>query len=123
MIIKEREYDILLIEDDRATVHLLKSYFKRNYSCIAVENGKKGLEELERGLPKVIILDITLPDMSGYDVAKQIRANKSFKDIPIYFFTKASRADVNAKLEEFWSRCNYTKTILFGRFQYCTRIY
>ena len=62
------QYDILLIVDDLATIHLLTRYFEsKGYSCHGVVSGSKGLEELERTSPKVILLDIILPDLSGYE--------------------------------------------------------
>ncbi|MHA2289508.1 MAG: histidine kinase dimerization/phospho-acceptor domain-containing protein, partial [Promethearchaeota archaeon] len=60
-------YDILLIEDDLPTIRLITNYFEnKEYICKGLASGTKGLEELKRTLPKVILLDIILPDISGY---------------------------------------------------------
>ena len=94
-------YDILLIEDDLATIRLITSYFEsKGYACKGVVSGSKGLEELGRAQPKVILLDIILPDLSGYDICKTIKSDKEFKKIPIYFLTAISGSEVERHLDE-----------------------
>ncbi|MFX1357644.1 MAG: response regulator [Promethearchaeota archaeon] len=94
-------YDILLIEDDLATIRLITSYFEsKGYACKGVVSGSKGLEELGRAQPKIILLDIILPDLSGYDICKTIKSDKEFKKIPIYFLTAISGSEVERHLDE-----------------------
>ncbi|MEJ2276612.1 MAG: response regulator [Candidatus Lokiarchaeota archaeon] len=70
-----RNYEILLIEDDVSTIQLITSYFKsKGYTCKGVVSGNKGLEELKSSRPSVILLDIILPDISGYDICKKIKS-------------------------------------------------
>ena len=81
----EHQYDILLIEDDLATIRLLTSYFEsKGYKCKGVVSGTKGLEEVRGGLPKLILLDIILPDISGYEICKMIKDHKKYKEVPIF---------------------------------------
>jgi CheY-like chemotaxis protein len=95
------QYDILLIEDDLATIRLLTSYFEsKGYSCQGVVSGKKGFEELNSNIPKVILLDIILPDYSGYDICKQIKMNKKFKDIPVFLLTAIPGSEVEKHMED-----------------------
>jgi len=94
-------YDILLIEDDLATIRLITSYFdSKKYTCKGVVSGAKGLEELRRTTPKVILLDIILPDLSGYDICKTIKTDNSYKKIPVYFLTAISASEVKKHIEE-----------------------
>ena len=80
--VESQQYDILLIEDDLATIRLLKSYFEsKGYSCKGVISGTKGIEELRTSTPKIILLDIILPDLSGYDLCKMIKSEKKFPSI------------------------------------------
>ena len=80
-------YDILLIEDDLATIRLVTNYFEsEGVTCKGVITGTKGLEELEYNTPKVIILDIILPDYSGFDICKKIKSNQKLKNIPVFLF-------------------------------------
>ncbi len=92
-------YDILLIEDDLATIRLITSYFdSKKYVCKGVVSGTKGLEELRRTIPKVILLDIILPDLSGYDICHTIKTDKDFKKIPVFFLTAISASEVKKHL-------------------------
>ena len=95
------QYDILLIEDDLATIRLLTSYFEsKGYTCKGVVSGTKGLEEINNNPPKLVLLDIILPDYSGYDICKQIKANKDFRNIAIYLLTAIPGSEVEKNLEE-----------------------
>jgi CheY-like chemotaxis protein len=93
-------YDILLIEDDLATIRLITSYFEsKDFVCKGVVSGSKGLEELRRTVPKVILLDIILPDISGYDICQTIKTDNVFKKIPVFFLTAISASEVKKHLK------------------------
>ncbi|MFX1364709.1 MAG: response regulator [Promethearchaeota archaeon] len=95
------QYDILLIEDDLATIRLLTSYFEsKGYKCKGVVSGTKGLEELRGGIPRLILLDIILPDISGYEICKMIKDHKKYKDIPVYLLTAIPGSEVEKKMGE-----------------------
>ncbi len=94
-------YDILLIEDDLATIRLITSYFEsKHYVCKGVISGTKGLNELRRVVPKVILLDIILPDLSGYDICQTIKTDNTYKKIPVYFLTAISASEIKKRLNE-----------------------
>lgn len=93
------QYDFLLIEDDLATIRLLTSYFEsKGFTCKGVVSGKKGIEELRTSTPKVILLDIILPDISGYEICDMIKKDKKFKEIPVYFLTAIPGSEVEKNL-------------------------
>jgi CheY-like chemotaxis protein len=95
------QYDILLIEDDLATIRLLTSYFEsKGYSCKGVVSGTKGLEELANNPPKLVLLDIILPDYSGYDIFKRIKASKELQNIMVYLLTAIPGSEVEKNLED-----------------------
>ncbi|TFF87947.1 MAG: response regulator [Promethearchaeota archaeon] len=95
------QYDILLIEDDYATIKLLTSYFQsKGIKCKGVISGTKGIEELKSGTPKLILLDIILPDWSGYDLSKKIKSDKTLKNIPVYLLTAIPGSEVEKRIEE-----------------------
>ena len=97
----EGQYDILFIEDDIETSTILIDYFKSlDISCKGVETGLGALKELKRAIPKLILLDIILPDISGYDVMQKIKADEKLKDIPVYFLTAIPRQKVEIKAKE-----------------------
>jgi len=94
-------YDILLIEDDLATIRLITSYFEsKNYDCKGVISGAKAFEELRKVIPKVILLDIILPDLSGYDICQTIKTDNAYKKIPVYFLTAISASEIKKRLNE-----------------------
>jgi CheY-like chemotaxis protein len=95
------QYDILLIEDDLATIRLLTSYFEsKGYTCKGVVSGTKGLEEINNNPPKLVLLDIILPDYSGYDICKQIKSNKDLRNIAVYLLTAIPGSEVEKNLED-----------------------
>ncbi len=95
------QYDILLIEDDLATIRLLTSYFEsKGFSCKGVVSGTKGLEEISINPPKLVLLDIILPDYSGYDICKKIKSSKEFQNISVYLLTAIPGSEVEKHLKE-----------------------
>ena len=99
--VESSEYDILLIEDDLSTIKLITSYFEsKGYTCKGVISASKGLEELRNSKPNLILLDIILPDKSGYDLCKMIKSDEDYKDIPVFLLTAIPASEVEKKLEE-----------------------
>ena len=95
------QYDILLIEDDLATIRLLTSYFEsKGFTCKGVVSGSKGLDEIKNNSPKLVLLDIILPDYSGYDICKQIKSNKDLRNLAVYLLTAIPGSEVKKNLEE-----------------------
>ena len=94
-------YDVLLIEDDLSTVELLKNYFEsKGYSFKGVLTGLKGIEELSQTSPKLILLDIILPDISGYDICKDLKSHVTLKKIPVFYLTAVPGFKVEEKMQE-----------------------
>lgn len=85
---------ILLAEDDENLGILLKEYLKaRNFDAELFTNGEKALKSLERNTYDICVLDVMMPIMDGFTVAKEIRKYK--KDMPIVFLTaKSMKEDI-----------------------------
>ncbi len=97
----EHQYDILLIEDDLVTIRLLTSYFEsKGIKCKGVVSGTKGLEEIRGGAPKLILLDIILPDISGYEICKMIKDHSKYKEVPVFLLTAIPGSEVEKKIAE-----------------------
>jgi len=95
------QYDILLIEDDLATIRLLTSYFEsKGFTCKGVVSGSKGLDEINNNPPKLVLLDIILPDYSGYDICKKIKSNKDLRNLAVYLLTAIPGSEVEKNLQE-----------------------
>ena len=83
---------ILVVEDDPDISNLLRIYFdSQGYKVLVAPKGKEALHVCRRELPNVIVLDIQLPDIDGYEVCQKIRA---FSAVPIIMLTAlAGEAD------------------------------
>ena len=98
---ESQAYDILIVEDDAPTLMVLTDFFDiEGISTFGVTTGNKGLEELKRITPKLILLDIILPDISGYEVCKKIKSLDKFKNTRIFYITAIPESEVNEKLKE-----------------------
>jgi DNA-binding response OmpR family regulator len=86
---------ILIVEDDLDVADMLNAYFRvQGYEVFTVNWGEDGVRAATTSRPDLIILDIRLPDIDGYEVAKRVRSDRKTNTIPIIFLTeKRDRAD------------------------------
>jgi DNA-binding response OmpR family regulator/CO dehydrogenase nickel-insertion accessory protein CooC1 len=85
---------ILIIDDDVDTLKLVGMMLqKQGYKIIASSNGEQGLKQAEAENPDLILLDVMLPEMDGYEVAKRLRANEMTANTPILMFTAKTQLD------------------------------
>jgi two-component system alkaline phosphatase synthesis response regulator PhoP len=81
---------ILLVDDEKDIVEFLKYNLEQeNFDVLVGYNGEEALEKLSQK-PDLIILDIMMPKMDGYEVCKKIRSTKGFESIPVIFLTAKS---------------------------------
>lgn len=78
---------ILIVDDDKNILKLLKSALEDRYDVTAIANGKMALKFLETKTPDLIFLDYQMPVMNGPEVFRSIKKSSSFADIPIVFLT------------------------------------
>jgi PleD family two-component response regulator len=92
---------ILVVEDDFDISNMLRIYFQsQDYDVTVAPRGEEALELCRRQLPHVIVLDIMLPDIDGYEVCKRLRSNLRTSHVPIIFLTqKDERSSKIAGLE------------------------
>ncbi len=86
---------ILIVEDDLDVADMLNAYFRvQGYEVFTVNWGEDGVRAAITARPDLIILDIRLPDIDGYEVARRVRSDRKTNTIPIIFLTeKRDRAD------------------------------
>ncbi|GAI77231.1 unnamed protein product, partial [marine sediment metagenome] len=65
-----------------------------------VVSGTKGLQELANNPCKLVLLDIILPDYSGYDICKKIKSNRNLKDIKVFLLTAIPGSEVEKNFED-----------------------
>jgi DNA-binding response OmpR family regulator len=92
---------ILIVEDDIDVAEMVTAYFRaQGYEVITVNWGEDGVRACLAHHPNLAILDIRLPDIDGYEVARRLRSDRRTADVPIIFLTeKRERADKLQGLE------------------------
>ena len=96
MEINPSEYKILIVDDVMSNVLLLKVLLTNEKFAIATaSNGRQALEQVEKENPDLVLLDVMMPDMSGFEVAQHLKSNPNTADVPIIFLTALnSTADI-----------------------------
>jgi PleD family two-component response regulator len=93
--VAEAKSKILIVEDDLDVAEMLNAYFRvQGYDVFTVNWGEDGVRAAQTVLPDLMILDIRLPDIDGYEVARRVRTDRRTNEIPIIFLTeKRERID------------------------------
>jgi len=79
---------ILVVDDEELTTQLAKTFLeKHGFSVIIASDGETGLNLAEAENPDLILLDVMLPSMDGFEVCKKLKENDNFKNTPILMFT------------------------------------
>ena len=79
---------ILIVEDDEVTREMLKKSLEMNkFKVIEAKNGRVGLERVTKAKPALILLDLMMPEMDGFEFAEKLRENKEWLDIPVVVIT------------------------------------
>ena len=97
MVLTESKPTILVVDDAPANLQLMSGLLQENYRVKAATSGEKGLKiALTSPQPDLILLDIMMPEMDGYEVCKRLKADERTKGIPIIFLTAKSEAEDEA---------------------------
>lgn len=94
--INPSEYKVLIVDDVISNVLLLKVLLNNEkFQIVTASNGTEALAQVKNEKPDLVLLDVMMPDISGFDVAKQMKADPGMSDIPIIFLTALnSTADI-----------------------------
>lgn len=88
---------ILAVDDTVANIDVVKGVLAEGYLVQAAPSGKIALKIIERKLPDLILLDIMMPEMDGYEVCRILKSQERTKDIPIIFLTAKAQVDDETK--------------------------
>ena len=83
---KEKQ-TLLIADDSRLNVNILVDIFKDDYAITVAKNGRQALQRVAANPPDLILLDVLMPEMDGYEVCRQLKADPLTEDIPIVFIT------------------------------------
>jgi putative two-component system response regulator len=95
---EEMRQSILVVDDEPMNIDVISGVLRNEYKVRAALNGKRALEIANSApMPDMIMLDIMMPDMDGYEVCRQIKANPVTKNIPIIFVTAKNQDEDEKK--------------------------
>jgi response regulator RpfG family c-di-GMP phosphodiesterase len=84
----EQNQKILVVDDERFNINVLVDLLKPSYKMMAVKNGEQALKATRSAdPPDLILLDIMMPEMDGYEVCRRLKADETTRDIPVIFVT------------------------------------
>lgn len=102
---------VVYIEDEQEMIDLVRLILvRKGYEVVGAEGGREGLDLIRRILPDVVLLDLMMPDMDGWDVYQQMKADEATRHIPVIVVTaKAQNIDKVlglhiAKVEDYISK-------------------
>jgi len=94
----EERQKVLIVDDQPENVQLLMATLKADHALVAARNGEKALQLAQRDpQPDLILLDVMMPEMDGYEVCARLKADEATQDIPVIFITALSEAADEAK--------------------------
>jgi len=88
---------VLAVDDTPENLDVVKGILARDYTVKAAINGQMALKIVEKAPPDLILLDIMMPGLSGYEVCEQLKANPATRDIPVIFLTAMEQTTDEAK--------------------------
>ncbi|MEO6667069.1 MAG: response regulator, partial [Nitrospiria bacterium] len=119
----KEKVEILVVEDSPTQAEELQHLLERHdYRVTVAANGREAIAAARRRKPTLILSDIVMPEMDGYELCRKIKDDKSLKDIPVILLTRLSDAqDIIKGLEcraDNFIRKPYDETYLLARIQY-----
>jgi two-component system, sensor histidine kinase and response regulator len=90
---------LLLVDDNPANLQILVDTLRHSYELLTAQSGKRALEIAARNLPDLILLDIQMPGLSGFDTCRKFKQDSDLRDIPVIFISALH--DVKDKVEGF----------------------
>ncbi len=122
MIKEIQKPKILVVDDIPQNVRLLEMNLKpEGYNIIAAYSGEEALEKVKAEKPDLILLDIMMPGMDGYEVCKKLRQNRETRALPIVMIT-ASEKDMDKKIEALDAGADDFITKPFDRYEVLARV-
>ena len=92
---------VLVVDDAAPTLRLCVGLLGEQYDVRLAKSGKMAMVALKRMRPDVILLDIEMPDMTGFEIMLEIKKDPSLKDIPVIFVTSHANEKLVVKAAEY----------------------
>jgi diguanylate cyclase (GGDEF)-like protein len=88
---------ILVVDDDKFNLNVLSHILKSQYNVHVAKSGKQALKRVEQDKPDLILLDVLMPDMDGYEVLTELKNSDETRHIPVIFITGLTNAEAEEK--------------------------
>ena len=87
MIIIIKKESVLIVDDDVVAISALKDIINPDYNVYVVKSGEEAIEKAKMLTPDLILLDICMPDMDGYQTINELKSSELTKSIPVIFIS------------------------------------
>jgi diguanylate cyclase (GGDEF)-like protein len=94
---QKRKQIVLIVDDEVANIEVLNSALGDEYEILFATSGKETIEMTAHYYPDIILLDVVMPEMDGYEICARLKANDKTKDIPIIFITAMNQEEGESK--------------------------
>ena len=88
---------VLIVDDEQAIVELMGLYLKSDYDVIPAYSGQEALDKVKAEKPDIILLDVMMPDMNGYEVCRVLKTSVETQFLPVVMVTALSGKDDRIK--------------------------
>jgi len=92
-----KKNSVLIVDDEKSNIIVLTNILSAEYKILAVKDSREALRTAEENVPDVILLDIIMPEMDGYEVITALKASEKTKDIPVIFITGLDNTEAEEK--------------------------
>jgi DNA-binding response OmpR family regulator len=90
---EEQARCVVCVEDEPEMIDLIRLILSRKgFEVVGADGGKKGLEAIREQKPDLVLLDLMMPDMDGWEVYQQMKADKATRDIPVIVVTAKAQS-------------------------------
>jgi DNA-binding response OmpR family regulator len=87
-MVTERRKKVLIVDDESSMVSVLQRHVSNaGYEYISASNGQEALDKIEREEPELVLLDLVMPGMNGFETCRRIRENEKTKKLPVLIIT------------------------------------
>jgi diguanylate cyclase (GGDEF)-like protein len=93
----KKEYTILIVDDEKMNVDILGGILSQSYNLLIARDGTRALQLAREKTPDLILLDVLMPDMSGFEVIEKLKASSDTTNIPVIFITGLTASDDEEK--------------------------
>jgi diguanylate cyclase (GGDEF)-like protein len=97
MIRQNNKPNVLIVDDEKSNLKILSEILKEDANVLIAKNGKQAISKAIQLQPTLILLDVVMPEMDGFEVIKALKSDKQTKDVPVIFITGLNDVDSEEK--------------------------